>query len=81
MGSEDYKVKHSRRIHQKENYIHKQVKIAKAHHLDVDEPHRYVKHAAMNCGDPNCIMCSNPRKVWKEKTIQEKRFDQKQLIE
>jgi hypothetical protein len=30
----------------------------------------------MNCGNPNCHMCGNPRKIWKEKTIQEKRFEQ-----
>jgi hypothetical protein len=30
----------------------------------------------MNCGNPNCVMCANPRKVFKEKTIQEKRLEQ-----
>jgi hypothetical protein len=30
----------------------------------------------MNCGNPNCVMCGNPRKVWGEKTMQEKRFDE-----
>jgi hypothetical protein len=30
----------------------------------------------LDCGNPNCVMCANPRKVWKEKTIQEKRFEQ-----
>lgn len=81
MSSEDDKLKHSRRIHQKENYIHKQMQIAKVHHVEVDTPHTLAKHAVMNCGDPKCTMCGNPRKVWKEKTIQEKRFDQKELIE
>lgn len=75
------KVKHSKRILQKETYIKKQVKIAKAHGFPVKrgEEHRLAKHAATNCGNPNCVMCSNPRKVFKEKTIQEKRFDQKEL--
>ena len=29
-----------------------------------------------NCGNPNCVMCGNPRKTFKEKTIQEKRLEQ-----
>ena len=81
MSKEEDKVKHSRRQLQKESYITRQVKIAKAYNLDVTEPHRYQKHAAINCGNPDCFMCANPRRVWKEKTIQEKRFEQKQLIE
>lgn len=76
MSDDISKVSHSKRIHQKQNYVKKQTKIAKAHNIPVDEPHRLQDHAAMNCGIPNCIMCSNPRKIWKEKTIQEKKFDQ-----
>jgi hypothetical protein len=30
----------------------------------------------MNCGNPNCVMCGNPRKVFKEPTQQEKRLFQ-----
>jgi hypothetical protein len=81
MSDEDQKVKHSKRIQQKNNYIQKQVGIAKAHHVPVEEPHMFAKHAAMNCGVPECPMCANPRKLRKEKTIQEKRFEQKELIE
>jgi hypothetical protein len=81
MSDEDQKVKHSKRIQQKNNYIQKQVGIAKAHHVPVEEPHMFAKHAAMNCGIPECPMCANPRKLRKEKTIQEKRFEQKELIE
>ena len=81
MSDEDQKVKHSKRIQQKDNYIQKQVGIAKAHHVPVEEPHMFAKHAAMNCGVPECPMCANPRKLRKEKTIQEKRFEQKELIE
>ena len=76
MSDEYSKINHSKRIHQKETTIQKQTKIAKAHGADVKEPHRFVKHHAMDCGQPGCILCSNPRKIWKEKTIQEKRFDQ-----
>ena len=30
----------------------------------------------MNCGNPKCFMCSNPRKTFKELTQQEKRMFQ-----
>jgi hypothetical protein len=76
MSNEDHKLKHSQRIHQKETKIKRQVKIAKEHGLDVSEPHKFVKHHAMNCGIPNCVMCGNPRKIWGEKTIQEKKFEE-----
>ena len=81
MANERDKEKHGKRIMRDEHAIRKQVKIAKAHGLEVQEAHRYLKHHALNCGDPGCIMCANPRKVWKEKTIQEKRFYQEKLID
>ena len=81
MSKEEDKVKHSRRLLQKESHIKRQVKIAKAYNIPVDEPHTLAKHSALTCGNPDCVMCANPRKVFKEKTIQEKRFDQKRLIE
>lgn len=76
MSHENSKLKHSQRIHQKENYVHKQTKIAKAHGFKVPEPHRYAKHSAMTCGSSRCMMCGNPRKMWKQLTIQERRFYQ-----
>jgi len=45
----------------------------------VKEPHKFAKHHAMDCGTPGCMMCGNPRKVWKEETIQEKRFKQDEV--
>jgi hypothetical protein len=41
-----------------------------------EQPHRFAKHHVLNCGNPKCIMCDNPRHVWGEKTMQEKSFDQ-----
>ena len=76
MSTEYDKIKHSKRIHANENAIKKQMKIAKSHGIEVKEPHKLVKHHALDCGHPGCIMCGNPRKVWKEETIQEKRFKQ-----
>lgn len=81
MSKEDDKFKHSKRLLKDENAIKKQMKIAKEHKVTefdprTDQPHRYHKHHVMNCGNPKCFMCANPRKVFKEKTIQEQRFDQ-----
>ena len=73
---EETKTKHSKRIQQKKNYVNKQLKIAKQQKIDVNEPHRLQDHAVMNCGNPKCVMCGNPRKTFKEKTIQEKRLEQ-----
>jgi len=76
MSHEDAKMKHSKRLHDEETHIKKQVKIAKAYGVPVTEPHRVAKHHVMDCGNPKCVMCGNPRKVFGEKTIQEKKFDE-----
>ena len=76
MSHEQDKFKHSKRLYEDKVHIDKQVKIAKAYGIDVKEPHKFAKHHALDCGQPGCIMCANPRKIWKEKTIQEKRFEQ-----
>jgi hypothetical protein len=33
----------------------------------------------MDCGNPKCMLCASPRKLFKELTIQEKRFYQDKL--
>lgn len=82
MSDEDTKAKHSKRIHDKETAVLKQVKIAKQHNVDpswskdMREPHRMAKRSAMDCGNPKCMMCGNPRKTFKQLTIQEKRMYQ-----
>jgi len=81
MSTEDDKIKNATRRFNDETAVKKQVKIAKAHGLTdkdqaIKEPHRLVKHHAMNCGNPNCVMCGNPRKTFKELTQQEKRMFQ-----
>jgi hypothetical protein len=73
------KRKHQERIGQKQNHIKKQYKIAKrngAHSRYIKEPHRLAKHNVMDCGQPECHLCGNRRKVWEEKTIQELKFEQ-----
>lgn len=81
MSNEFTKEKRSKRLHDEETKIKKQVDIAKQHGLGfndkhIKEPHRHAKKHAMDCGDSNCVMCGNPRKFFKEKTIQEKSFEQ-----
>lgn len=86
MSNEFVKEKRSKRLHDEETNIKKQVKIAKAHGIDnknkvIKEPHRMSKHHAMDCGQPGCMLCGNPRKLFKEKTIQEKSFLQDKLYD
>ena len=72
MSTEEDKFKHSKRLHQEENAIHKQQAIALQHGIDKklveDEPHRFAKHHVM---DENI-----PHKVNKELTAQEKKMYQ-----
>ena len=75
------KLKNSRRRQKDENAVAKQVKIAKSkglgfHDKAIQEPHRMSKHHAMDCGQPGCVLCGNPRKIFKEPTQQEKRLFQ-----
>ena len=76
MAAQNDKNRRSNRLHADDNAIRKQVKIAKAYGIEIKEPHKLIKHHALDCGNPNCVMCGNPRKVWGEKTMQEKRFDE-----
>jgi hypothetical protein len=81
MSNETAKYLNSRRRHKNDVAIARQVKIAKAHgltHKDkaIKEPHRLAKHHAMDCGQPGCMLCGNPRKTFKERTAQEKRMYQ-----
>jgi hypothetical protein len=83
VANELAKYLNSRRRLKDENAIRKQTKIAKQHNSFADEnkvikePHRLAKHHAMDCGNPKCFMCGNPRKTHKDKlTAQEKRLFQ-----
>jgi hypothetical protein len=82
MSDETDKIKHSKRQQQKENHINRQMSIRKAHSFadygtpadsPGESPHRYHKVSGMTCGDPNCVMCGNPRKFFDERTMQEQR--------
>ena len=76
MSTEQDKFKHSKRLLKDENAIKKQTKIAKEHGMDVKEPHKFNKHHALDCGQPGCVLCGNPRKTFSELTVQEKRLFQ-----
>ena len=81
MSDTNDKVKHSKRLLKDDNAVRKQSKILKSKLLDVNhkelkEPHRLAKKHAMDCGNPQCSVCGNPRKVYKEITVQEKKLFQ-----
>jgi len=81
MSNETAKYINSRRRHKNDVAIARQVKIAKAHGLTnkdkaIKEQHRLAKHHAMDCGQPGCMLCGNPRKIFKERTAQENRLFQ-----
>jgi len=82
MSNDQDKTKHGNRIHRAWTAIKRQLRIAKSYGKTVEEPHRYAKHHAMDCGVPNCPMCSSPRhnktvKGSERLTVQERRNNQK----
>jgi hypothetical protein len=84
MSKEEDKLKHGNRLHRAWTAIKRQLKIAKSkdHTKYIDQPHRLAKHHAMDCGQPHCVLCGNPRKnksvKGKDKlTTQEKRNNQR----
>ncbi len=82
MSNDTAKFLNSRRRHKTDVQIARQVRIAKAHGLTsrdkaIKEPHRLAKHHTMDCGNPGCYLCGNPRKTHKDRlTAQEKRLFQ-----
>ena len=80
MANDFAKFKNSQRRHRDDLAIARQVKIAKEHSYNGQnriEPHRFNKHHAMDCGNPHCYLCGNPRKTHKDRlTAQEKRLFQ-----
>ena len=76
MSDTNSKFKHSKRLQKDQNAVNKQLKIAKAFNVPVEEPHKLAKQHVLNCGNPKCVMCGNPRKMFKEPTTQERRLFQ-----
>jgi hypothetical protein len=82
MSNEQDKASHGKRLQRAWAAVKKQLRIARAHGIKVDEPHRLAKHHAMDCGVPHCTLCANPRhnaavKGDEKLTIQERRNNQK----
>lgn len=73
--TEDYNKK-ADRLHRTKTAIERQHSIAKAMGVQHkhNQPHCYAKMHSLNCGKPNCAMCGNPRKFYKDRTMQEKKF-------
>ena len=81
MANDFAKFKNSKRRHKDDIAIARQVRIAKSHSTfnerNIRETHRLIKHHAMDCGNPHCYLCGNPRKTHKDRlTAQEKRLFQ-----
>lgn len=80
MSDLETKIKNSKRKHKTKSAAIRQLKIAESHGVNCDRTkvHKYAKNRSMNCGNPKCMWCSNPRRVFKERTIQELRMFQNQ---
>jgi hypothetical protein len=76
MSTEEDKFKNSKRRLKDEAAVKRQTKIAKSAGADISQPHKFAKTHAMTCGNPNCVMCMNPRKSVNELTQQDKRLFQ-----
>ena len=83
MSNDTAKFLNSRRRHKTDVAIARQVRIAKQHgwsekDIRLKESHRMAKHHAMDCGNPKCYLCGNPRKTHgKDRlTTQERRLFQ-----
>lgn len=79
------KEKRQKRFQQKKRHIQRQYGIFKEFmnlYGDFDrEPHRFHKKNALNCGNPHCVMCMNPRKAFGEKTLQEVKFECQAVVD
>lgn len=79
MSNREDREKRERRFSQENTKVKRQTRIARAAGLDVREEHRFSKHHALDCGNPKCPLCGNPRKNGQTKdklTAQEKRLFQ-----
>lgn len=85
MSDSEARVKHSKRLYKDEVKIKKRAKTIKEMaayfegHSISKQPHRLHKITGMNCGNPDCLLCANPRKTLHERTLQEQSFRQEKL--
>lgn len=80
MSNDIDKQKHGERFFQKIKKLARKMKLAKEYGYEhvLKDPHKYHKSSVFSCGNPNCIMCMNPRKAFGEKTMQERKLEQKE---
>jgi hypothetical protein len=76
MSNENDRYKSSRRRLKDENAVKRQTRIAQSRGITVTEPHKFAKRHAMDCGQPGCMLCGNPRRIFQELTVQERRMMQ-----
>jgi hypothetical protein len=81
MANKQAKFFNSQRRHKTDVAIARQVRIAKSHgtfnQTNIKQKHRLAKHHAMDCGNPKCYLCGNPRVTHKDRlSAQEKRLFQ-----
>jgi len=77
MSNDLAKFLNSRRRHKRDVAIARQLKIARRNGMSYAQPHRLNKHHAMDCGNPECFLCGNPRRTHKNKlSVQEQRMFQ-----
>jgi 7-cyano-7-deazaguanine synthase in queuosine biosynthesis len=82
VSNQSQREKHGERFFQKIKKLARKLKLAKEYGYDhvLKNPHKYHKQSPFNCGNPDCVMCMNPRKAFKEKTMQERKFEQQEKI-
>jgi hypothetical protein len=71
----DDKSKKAKRLQHTANAIKKQVRIAKSLGTTHphNQPHRYAKRHALDCGNPKCQVCHS-EKVFNKPTLQDRKF-------
>jgi hypothetical protein len=75
MSTDQQRFRHSRRRLNDSNAVKRQLKIAKRAGVVVDQPGRFIKQHALDCGHTQCLVCSG-HKVLGEPGIQQKRLSQ-----
>jgi hypothetical protein len=71
----DNRTKKTKRLQRTANAIKKQLRIAKSlgmNHI-LKQPHRLAKHHALDCGNPECLVCHS-EKIFHKPSLQEKKF-------
>ena len=55
--------------------IKRQLRLAKLRGLTNIIPGKFRKRHALDCGNPRCMICGNPRKLWKSIPIKERPYE------